>query len=363
MSGDSFGKLFKVTNWGESHGKAIGIIIEGGPPLLNITEKEIQKELNRRTPGQSKITTQRKEPDKVEIISGVFNGKTTGTPISMIIHNTDFKKEDYKEIKTKYRPSHADFTYDKKYGIRDPSGGGRTSARMTAGNVAAGVIAKKILKEKFKIEIIAYVKTVRKIVADIDPYDVTREEVEQNIIRCPDNKKAIAMQRLISRELSYGDSLGGIIECVIRNVPIGLGEPIFDKIDADLAKAMLSINATKGFEIGSGFSGTKMLGSEHNDPFVIEKGKVVTETNNSGGVQGGITNGMPIIFRVAFKPTSTISQKQDTIDNKNKEVVIEGKGRHDPCVLPRAVPIVEAMSALVLCDHYMRHIAQCGDIK
>ena len=363
MAGDSFGKLFKVTNWGESHGKAIGVVVEGCPPKFKIDTKDIQNELSRRSPGQSRITTDRKEPDNVEILSGVLDGETTGSPISMIIYNKDQRSGDYHELKTKYRPSHADFTYEKKYGIRDHSGGGRSSARITAGNVAAGAIAQKILKENFKTEILAYVKSIRKIVAEVDPMHVTKKEIEENIVRCPDKKKAHVMQRLIEREKEFGDSLGGVIECIIRNVPAGLGEPVFDKLDADLAKAMLSINATKGFEIGSGFAGSKMLGSEHNDPFIIEKGKIVTETNNSGGIQGGISNGMPIIFRVAFKPTSTISMRQKTVNTSNKEVSLEAKGRHDPCVLPRAVPIVEAMAAIVLCDHYLRHRAQCGDIK
>jgi len=361
MPGNSFGELFKITNWGESHGKAIGIVVDGCPSLLELNEDYIQKFLNRRAPGQSEVTTQRQEPDKVEILSGIFNSKTTGTPISMIIFNKDFRKEDYKEIAAAFRPSHSDFTMQKKFGVRDPSGGGRSSARLTAGNVAAGAIAFKILNEKFRTEIVAYVKQIKDIKADIDSGKVSQKDVESNIVRCPDKNAAKQMIKLVEDAKNSGDSVGGVIECVARNVPIGLGEPIFDKLEADLAKAMLCINATKGFEIGSGFEGIKMFGSRHNDAFVMKSGKVVTRTNNSGGVQGGISNGMPIIFRVAFKPTSTIQKEQDTVDIKGKAMKLAAKGRHDPCVLPRAVPIVEAMAALVLCDHYLRQRAQNGD--
>ncbi len=360
---DSFGKLFRITNFGESHGKAIGVVIEGCPPLLELSEKDIQLDLNRRAPGQSEITTERKESDEVQILSGVFNGKTTGAPIALIIFNKDYKKEDYKEISKAFRPSHSDFTWEAKYGIRDPFGGGRTSARMTAGNVAAAAIAKKILKEKFGTEIVAYVKKIKDIEAEINPDNVKKKDVESNIARCPDKKAAKEMISLILKTKEDGDSLGGIVECVARNVPVGLGEPLFDKLEADLAKAMLAINATKGFEIGSGFKGTELYGSQHNDPFIIKDGKIRTKTNNSGGIQGGISNGMPIIFRVAFKPTSTIKKIQQTVNKSKKEIMLEAKGRHDPCVLPRAVPIVEAMAALVLCDHYLRHRAQCGDIR
>jgi len=360
---DSLGKIFRITNFGESHGKAIGVVIEGCPPLLELSEKDIQIDLNRRAPGQSEITTDRKESDQVEILSGVFNGKTTGAPIALVIFNKDYKKEDYKNIAKAYRPSHSDFTWEKKYGIRDPFGGGRTSARLTAGNVAAASIAKKILKEKFKTEIIAYVKKIKDIEANVNPETISKKAVESNIVRCPDKKAAKEMIELIKKTKEEGDSLGGIIECVAKNVPVGLGEPIFDKLDAELAKATMSINATKGFEIGSGFEGTKMYGSQHNDPFIIKNGKVKTKTNNSGGIQGGISNGMPIIFRVAFKPTSTIEKTQKTVNTAGKQVELKAKGRHDPCVLPRAVPIVEAMAALVLCDHYLCHRAQCGDIK
>lgn len=360
---DTFGKLFKITNFGESHGKSIGVVVEGCPPLLELSEEEIQLDLNRRAPGQSEITTQRKEDDKVEILSGVFNGKTTGAPIALIIFNKDYKKEDYKELSKAYRPSHSDFTWEKKYGIRDPFGGGRTSARLTAGNVAAAAIAKKILKQRFQTEIIAYVKRIKDIEVNVDSDKVNEKDIESNVVRCPDKKAAEKMIDLIKKTQQEGDSLGGIIECVVRNVPIGLGEPIFDKLDSDLAKAMMSINATKGFEIGSGFSGSNLYGSQHNDPFIIKDNKIKTKTNNSGGVQGGISNGMPIIFRVAFKPTSTIQKTQKTVNTGGKEIELVAQGRHDPCVLPRAVPIVEAMAALVLCDHYLRHRAQCGDIK
>ncbi len=363
MAGDSFGILFRVTNWGESHGKAIGVVVEGCPPLLDLCEEDIQKELDRRKPGQSEVTTQRKEEDSVEILSGVFDGKTTGAPISMIISNKEFRKEDYVRMSDKFRPGHADFTYQKKYGIRDTFGGGRSSARITAGNVAAGAIAKKILSERIGMEIIAFVKKIKDIVADVNLENLKKEDVESNIIRCPDKKAAEKIINLIEKTKRKGDSVGGIIECVVKNVPPGLGEPVFDKLSADLAKAMMSINATKGFEIGSGFDGTEMSGSEHNDAFVAHNGKVITQTNNSGGILGGISNGMPIVFRVAFKPVSTIMKKQKTVDIKGKVVELEVTGRHDPCVLPRAVPIVEAMAALVLCDHFLRQRAQCGDAQ
>ncbi len=361
MAGNSFGNTFRITNWGESHGKAIGVVVDGCPPLVEIGEEYIQNFLNRRAPGQSEVTTQRQEPDKVEILSGVLNGKTTGTPISMIIFNKDFRKEDYKKIAAAFRPSHSDYTMQKKYGIRDPSGGGRSSARLTAGNVAAGAIAHKIINERFGIEIVAYVKQIKDTKSEINSEKVSNKDVDSNIIRCPDKNAAKQMIKIVEDAKNNGDSVGGIIECVVRNMPIGLGEPIFDKLEADLAKAMLCINATKGFEIGSGFEGIKMFGSQHNDAFVTKNGKVMTKTNNSGGVQGGISNGMPIIFRVAFKPTSTIQKEQDTVDIKGKPVKLVAKGRHDPCVLPRAVPIVEAMAALVLCDHYLRQRAQNGD--
>lgn len=352
---NTLGQLFKVTNWGESHGKAIGVVVDGCPSLLELKEQDIQKELDRRSPGQSKITTKRKEPDKLEILSGVFDGKTTGTPISLIIKNKDFKKKDYTKISNVCRPSHADYTYQEKYGIRNPFGGGRSSARITAGNVAAGAIAKKLLKNKENIEILAYVKQIHNIKAKINPNNITLNDIESNIVRCPDKIVVDDMIKLIEETKKQGDSVGGTIECVIKNVPPGLGEPIFNKLSADLSKSMMSINASKGFEIGSGFNSTLQFGSEHNDPFTIKNNKVMTEKNNSGGIQGGISNGMPIIFRVAFKPTSTISKSQDTINIDKKTTKIAPKGRHDPCVLPRAVPIVEAMAAIAIADHYLMY--------
>lgn len=355
MSGNTFGKIFKITNWGESHGNAIGIVIDGCPSLLKISEKEIQRELDRRAPGQNQISTSRNEKDKVKILSGLYEGRTTGAPISMIIENTNKKSTDYEEIKNIFRPGHADFTYYQKYGIRDPSGGGRSSARITAGNVAAGAIAKKFLKEKSKTEILAYVKQVKDIKINVDPMSVKYDDIESNTIRCPDKMIAQKMIDLISDVHKKGDSVGGIIECIIKNVPIGLGDPVFDKVSSNLAKAIFSINAVKGFEIGDGFTSAEMLGSEHNDEFIIEEGYVLTKTNNAGGILGGITTGMPIIFRVAFKPTPTIQKKQKTVNTDGIKAEVKGKGRHDPCVLSRAVPVVEAMAAIVLCDLYLNH--------
>ncbi len=355
MAGDTFGQLFRVTNWGESHGKAIGCIVEGCPPGLILTEEDIQPALDRRRPGQSHIVTQRKEEDLVEILSGTIDGKTTGTPISLLIKNKDQRSKDYSEMAALYRPSHADFTYQQKYGLRDVAGGGRSSARVTAGSVAAGAIANKILRERCNLQILAYVKSVGDIISDQDPLTVDMEMIEDNAVRCPDNDIAQKMIKKIEALRKQGDSVGGVVECVIHSTPVGLGEPIFDKLEADLAKAMMSINASKGFEIGSGFSGTKMTGSIHNDPFVNDQGKIMTATNFSGGIQGGISNGMPIIFRVAFKPTATIIQDQSTVNIKGEAVTFKGRGRHDPCVLPRAVPIVEAMASLVICDHYLRY--------
>ncbi|MBU0578148.1 chorismate synthase [Patescibacteria group bacterium] len=318
MSGNSFGKIFKITTWGESHGSAIGVVIDGCPAGLQITEKEIQKELDRRKPGQSKLTTERKEADKVEILSGVFEGKTTGTPISLIVRNKNQRSKDYEKIKNLYRPGHADFTYEAKYGLRDYRGGGRASARETIGRVAACSIAKKLIPK---------VKITAKL---IEP---SLKEIE-----------AIKKQN---------DSIGGIIECTIKNAPAGLGSPVFDKLDARLAQAMLSIPGVKGFEVGSGFKSAHMMGSVNNDEFISKKGKIVTVTNNAGGILGGISNGMDIVFRVAFKPTSSITKKQNTVDSKGKNKTIEVKGRHDPCIALRAVPIVEAMAALVLVDEYL----------
>jgi chorismate synthase len=355
--GSTFGHLFRITTWGESHGGGVGVVIDGCPPNLDITAEEIQVELDRRKPGQSRITTQRKEEDQVEILSGVFEGKTLGTPISMLVWNKDARSADYEEMRVKYRPSHADFTYDAKYGIRNWKGGGRASARETIGRVAAGAVAQKLLQLAAGVEIVAYVNQVQGITADIDPSTVTREQVDQNIVRCPESATAEKMIELIDGARKEGDSLGGVVEVVARNVPVGLGDPVFDKLEADLAKAMLSLPASKGFEVGSGFRGLDMLGSEHNDPFYMDGERVRTETNRSGGIQGGISNGEDIVLRVAFKPTATILKEQKTVDIDGNETMLKGRGRHDPCVLPRAVPMVEAMVGLVLADHHLRQKA------
>lgn len=360
MSGDSFGKLFKVTNWGESHGKAIGVVVEGCPAGLELSEEDIQPFLDKRRPGQSKITTRRDEKDQVQILSGTVNGITTGAPISLLIENQDQKSKDYSELEKIFRPSHADFTYQKKYGIRDVAGGGRSSARITAGHVAAGAIAQKILKKALGTEITGYVKSVNDLTLGIDSKDVDAQLIEETPVRCPDLDLAAKMIERIEQARKAGDSLGGVVECRINSVPVGLGEPVFDKLEADLAKAMMAINASKGFEIGSGFAGTLEAGSSHNDVFINQDGKVKTATNNSGGTLGGISNGMPIVFRVAFKPTPTIIKEQNTVNLDGEETVFHGRGRHDPCVLPRAVPIVEAMAALVLCDHFLRFRAYKG---
>jgi len=356
--GNTFGQLFRVTTFGESHGGGIGVVIDGCPPKIDISEAEVQRELDRRRPGQSKITTQRKEEDRCEILSGVFEGKTLGTPIAILVRNQDAKQEAYAEMKRIFRPSHADFTYEAKYGIRNWQGGGRASARETIGRVAAGAIARKVV-EKFypKIDIVAYVTQIHELVARIDRAKVKMKNVDANIVRCPDAAVAKKMISFIEKTRSSGDSLGGVIECVVRNAPPGLGEPVFDKLEADLAKAMLSLPATKGFEIGSGFSATRMRGSEHNDAFEVQGNRVRTSTNFSGGIQGGISNGEEIYFRVAFKPTATIAREQDTVTASHKKTKLASRGRHDPCVLPRAVPMVEAMAALVLCDHSLRQRA------
>ena len=359
MPGNTFGQLFKITTFGESHGGAVGVVIDGCPPGISVSEEEIQKDLDRRKPGQSRITTPRKEEDTIHILSRVYEGKTTGTPILLLAHNKDMRPEDYDHMKKLYRPGHADFTYMEKYGLRDFRGSGRASARETLARVAAGAIAKKYLKEKCGIEIISYVEQVGDIRTDIDYHQITFPDVESNIIRCPDVSTARRMIELVEKVKAEGDSIGGVIKGIIKNVPTGLGEPVFDKLSADLGKAMLSINAVKGFEIGSGFEGVKMRGSEHNDEFYTDKvGKIHTKSNNAGGTLGGISNGEDIYFRVAFKPVSTIMKKLNTVDTTGKEAVIEARGRHDPCVLPRAVPIVDAMSALVIMDHYLRHKAQ-----
>jgi chorismate synthase len=358
--GNSFGHLFRITTFGESHGGGVGVIIDGCPPRLEISEAEIQVDLDRRRPGQSKITTPRKESDTCEILSGVFEGKTLGTPIAILVRNQDARSQDYDEMAVKYRPSHADATYDAKYGIRNWKGGGRSSARETIGRVAAGAIAKKILYQVAGVEIIGYVKRIQNLEGIIDPNTVTLEQVESNIVRCPDTDCAEKMIDLIDQIRRNKDSIGGVVECVARNVPMGLGEPVFDKLEAELAKAVMSLPASKGFEIGSGFGGTLLTGSEHNDEFYLdETGQLRTRTNRSGGVQGGISNGENIIIRAAFKPTATIGKEQNTVSNAGEETTLAAKGRHDPCVLPRAVPMVEAMLAIVLCDHLLRFQAQC----
>ena len=347
MSGNTFGKLFKLTTFGESHGNTIGGIIDGCPSGLKVDFEAIQTEMQRRKPGQSTIVTQRKEEDKVIFHSGIFEGYTTGTPIGFSILNTNQKSQDYSDIKDTYRPSHADYVYEKKYGIRDYRGGGRSSARETACRVVGGAIAKQIISE---IKINAFVSSVGEIFIDKPYQDLDFSKIESNAVRCPDETTALKMENFIKEIKRKGDSVGGTITCVIQNVPIGLGEPVFDKLHAELGKAMLSINAVKGFEFGSGFCGSRMLGSEHNDLY-NEDG--TTKTNLSGGTQGGISNGMDIYFRVAFKPVATLLQKQEVLDNKGNLIEQQGKGRHDPCVVPRAVPIVEAMAALVLTDAFL----------
>lgn len=357
---NSFGHLFRITTWGESHGGGVGVIVDGCPPRLKLTEADIQPDLDRRRPGQSTIVTPRKESDAVQILSGTFNGKTLGTPISMWVKNEDMRPEAYSEMATKFRPSHADYTYVAKFGIRNWQGGGRTSARETIGRVAAGAIAKKILREQFGVEVLAYVRQVQKLEAAIDPETVKFKEVEANIVRCPDAAMAVKMIRLIEKMRKAGDSVGGIVESVARGVPPGWGEPVFDRLEADLAKAMLSLPASKGFDLGSGFGGVTLTGRQHNDLFRMKGGKVRTLTNRSGGIQGGISNGETIYFRVAFKPVATVMHEQQTVDSDFQNTTLKGRGRHDPCVLPRAVPMVEAMSALVLVDHALRQRAQCG---
>lgn len=357
--GNTFGELFRVTTWGESHGGAVGVVVDGCPPRLALSEADIQRELDRRRPGQSRIVSARQEEDQVHILSGVFQGKTLGTPISMLVWNKDVRPQDYEKFKDLFRPSHADYTYQMKYGIRNWQGGGRSSARETVGRVAAGAIAKKLLSQQHKTEVVAYVKQVHKLVARVDSRRVRESDVEKNMVRCPDAAVAKKMIALIEQTRKKGDSLGGIIECVARNVPVGWGDPVFDKLEADLAKSVMSLPATKGFEIGSGFSSVTMTGSQHNDPFTIVRGKVHTRSNFSGGVQGGIANGEDVVIRVAFKPTATIMQAQETVDVRGRKAVIEAKGRHDPCVLPRAVPMVEAMVWLTLADHALRHHGQC----
>jgi len=355
--GNSLGQLFRVTTWGESHGPGIGAVIDGCPALLPITEAEIQVDLDRRAPGQSKLTTQRKESDTVRILSGVFEGRTLGTPISLSIVNEDQRSKDYGEVATKFRPSHADYTYEAKYGIRDWRGGGRTSARETAARVAAAAIARKLLAERWQVEVVAWVSKVGRLVAACDVERVTRAAVDATPVRCPDPAMAATMIEAIEAARKDGNSLGGIVTCAVRGCPVGWGEPVFDRLEADLAKAMMSLPASKGFEIGSGFAGTDLTGREHNDEFYMEGERVRTRTNRSGGVQGGITNGETVYFRTAFKPTATIMTEQRTVSSGGEDTTITGRGRHDPCVLPRAVPMVEAMAALVLADHALRQAA------
>ena len=357
MAGNSFGKVFQITTFGESHGAAIGVVIDGLPAGIEVNEALIHKDLQRRRPGQSKLTTQRQEAEEFQILSGVFEGRSIGSPICVTISNTDARSKDYDHLEHAFRPSHADFTYQAKYGHRDHRGGGRASARETAARVVAGSFAKMLL-QSVEIEIVAYVSSVAHVVAAVNDKTVSLTEVEKSPVRCPDEKASMEMETLIASVRKDGDTVGGTVSCVIRNVPAGLGEPVFDKLHADLGKAMLSINAVKGFEIGSGFASTRMRGSEHNDIFSSNEGQIRTETNHSGGIQGGISNGMDITFNVAFKPVATIMRSQMSVDALGNPISLEGKGRHDPCVVPRAVPIVEAMAAIVLADHVLRNRTQ-----
>ena len=363
--GSSFGKIFRVTTFGESHGGAVGVILDGCPPKLKINIDLIQNELDRRRPGQSKITTPRNEDDKLEILSGLKEGITLGTPIAMLVRNKDQRPGDYSNLEQVFRPSHADGTYHLKYGIQAGSGGGRASARETIGRVAAGSIAKQLLKNLFNTEILSWVKRIHDIDSQVNKNKLTLSKIDSNIVRCPDDKVAAKMIKRIKELQQEGDSCGGVIECLVKNVPSGLGMPVFDKLEADLAKALMSLPATKGFEIGSGFLGTYLRGSEHNDSFIESDdiSKLKTISNNSGGIQGGISNGENIEMKIAFKPTATIGKEQKTVNAEGKEVLMKAKGRHDPCVLPRAVPMVDSMVALVLADHLLLHKAQCSIIK
>jgi chorismate synthase len=359
--GNTFGQLFRITTWGESHGAGVGVVVDGCPPRLDLTEADIQPDLDRRRPGQSRLVSPRKEADRVQILSGTFEGKTLGTPIGLWVKNEDARSEAYTEMATKFRPSHADYTYQAKFGIRSWPGGGRTSARETIGRVAAGAIAKKILRERFGVEVLACVTQVQGLTAEVDPENVKAADIEANIVRCPDAAAAKKMIELIEHTRQAGNTVGGIVLGVARGVPPGWGEPVFDRLEADLAKAMLSLPASKGFDVGSGFAGILLTGTQHNDAFRAQDGKVYTPTNRSGGIQGGISNGQTIYFRVAFKPVATVMVEQDTVNTDYQNTTIKSRGRHDPCVLPRAVPIVEAMTALVLVDHALRQKAQCGD--
>jgi len=355
----TFGTLFRISTWGESHGGGVGVVIDGCPPRLPLSEADIQPDLDRRRPGQSDIVTPRKEADTCKILSGVFRGVTLGTPISIMVPNTDARPEAYTEMETHFRPSHADFTYQSKYGVRNWEGGGRSSARETIGRVAAAAVAKKILRSLFpEIEILAWVSRIHDIESCVNANSVSLEAIESNAVRCPDPAAAEAMIARIKKIRSEGNSVGGLIDAAVRGMPVGLGEPVFDRLEADLGKAMLSLPATKGFEVGSGFAGTLLTGAEHNDPFEIRDGRVHTKTNLSGGVQGGISNGENLLFRVAFKPTATIAKPQSTVTTGGEESTLAARGRHDPCVLPRAVVMVEAMTALVLVDHALRQRAQ-----
>lgn len=358
--GSTFGKLFQIHTFGESHGPAVGVVVDGCPPRLPITAEEIQVELDRRRPGQSRITTQRQEADRVEILSGVEDGLTLGTPIALLVRNQDARGGDYEEMRTKFRPSHADYTYQAKFGVRAWRGGGRASARETVGRVAAGAIARKLLQRDLNVEILAWVERVADVVATVDATAVTRDAVEASIARCPDPAAAGTMVERIDAARKAGDSLGGAVAAVARGVPPGWGAPVFDRLEADLGKALLSLPACKGFESGSGLAGTYLPGSAHNDPFRMRDGRVRTTSNHSGGIQGGISNGEDVFVRAAFKPTATILREQDTVDEQGRDTTLKARGRHDPCVLPRAVPMVEAMIALVLADHYLRQRGQCG---
>lgn len=356
-----FGELFRISTFGESHGGGVGVVIDGCPPRLALNEADIQGDLDRRRPGQSDIVTPRKEADTCRILSGTFQGQTLGTPIMVFVANTDARPEAYTEMQTAFRPSHADFSYQAKYGIRNWEGGGRSSARETIGRVAAGAVAKKVLASLHPgLEIVSYVKSIHRLEAVVDPATVTAAQIESNPVRCPDLEIVGEMVALIKAMRARGDSVGGVIECVVRGMPAGLGEPVFDRLEADLGKAMLSLPATKGFEIGSGFGAATMTGSEHNDAFEMREGRVRTASNRSGGVQGGISNGEDLFFRVAFKPTATIARNQKTVSTTGEDTELAARGRHDPCVLPRAVPMVEAMTALVLVDHILRQRALAG---
>lgn len=358
--GSSFGHLFRIHTWGESHGGAVGVVIDGCPPQLPLTEEMIQEELDRRRPGQSRLVTPRQEADRAEILSGVFEGRTLGTPILVLVHNQDARPEAYAELEGLYRPSHADYAYEAKYGIRNWQGGGRASARETIGRVAAGAVARQVLRQAEAGDVIAFVSRVRDVEAKVDPLAVTRAQVESSPTRCPDAETAEQIASQIEAASRAGDSLGGVVTCVAQGVPPGLGEPVFDKLEADLARGILSLPACKGFEIGSGFAGTLMTGSQHNDPFYLEEGRVRTRTNRSGGVQGGISIGEPILIRAAFKPTATIRIEQETVTTGGESASLQASGRHDPCVLPRAAPVVESMVCLVLCDHLLRQRALRG---